>query len=147
MKKPILIFVSLFAFQLAIGQSMKDFKWLEVTWERQNVNPGTTAYEVWKKIDQGFEGLGVSLKGNDTTFVEKLWIVEKDSDFYYVADVKSNPEPTYFKITSISKNGFVSENPQHDFPKKIEYSLEGNKMTVVISAGEKAMGFVFVRME
>ncbi|MEO9869337.1 DUF6265 family protein [Ekhidna sp.] len=131
--------------QLSFGQSMKDFKWLEGKWERQNVKPGTSAFEVWGKAKNGYKGQGISLKGRDTTFVENLSLVKKDTDFYYVADVSSNTEPTYFKITSISKMGFVSENPQHDFPKKIEYTLDGDKLTVVISAGEKAIGFVFIK--
>ena len=63
-----------------------------------------------------------------------------------MADVEHNPEPTFFKITSITKSGFVSENPQHDFPKKIEYMLEENRMTVVISDGEQKMGFVFEKL-
>lgn len=147
MKKTILIFTVLFGSQLAISQTPEDFKWLEGTWERQNVRPGTTAYEIWEQKNGEFQGIGVSMKGNDTTFVEQLSIVNKANELFYVANVSSNASPTYFKITSYSKNGFVSENPEHDFPKKIEYTLDGNKLTAVISAGEKAMGFVFVRKE
>ncbi|WP_436517591.1 DUF6265 family protein [Ekhidna sp. To15] len=147
MKKALFLGLSLFASLFAVGQSINDFKWLKGTWQRQNVRPGNSAFEVWEETKKGFVGTGVSMTGTDTTFVEKLSIVEKDSELYYVAFVSSNGAPTYFKITSVSENGFVSENPQHDFPKKIEYTLEGAKLTAVISAGEKAMGFVFVRKE
>lgn len=145
MKKILFIATILFLSHAATSQSMKDFKWLKGTWERQNVKPGNTAFETWAKTKDGFEGIGISMRGSDTTFVEKLKIIEKDSELYYVAFVSSNGSPTYFKITSVTDNGFVSENPQHDFPKKIAYTLDGNKLTAVISAGEKAMGFVFVR--
>ena len=147
MKKLILILTGLTIAQIVFAQSMDNFRWLEGTWQRQNVRPGTTAFEVWEQREDGYVGKGVSMKGNDTTFVELLSIVEKDAAFYYVANVSSNPEPTYFKITSVSNEGFVSENPAHDFPKKIQYTLEGDKLTAVISAGEKAMGFVFVKKE
>ncbi|WP_420575988.1 DUF6265 family protein [Ekhidna sp.] len=147
MKKITLCIFVLAITQLTFAQSIKDLKWLEGKWERQNVNPGTSAFEVWKKTKDGYEGWGVSMKGTDTTFVEKLKIVKEDGNMYYVADVSANAEPTYFKITSVSENGFVSENPEHDFPKKIEYILEGTRMTAIISAGEKKMGFVFDKVE
>lgn len=117
------------------------------SWERQNTRPGTTAFESWEKTKDGYKGMGVSMKESDTSFVEKLRIIGKEGAIYYVADVSSNAEPTYFKVTSVSKKGFVCENPEHDFPKKIEYTLEGNQMTAVISAGEQKMGFVFLKME
>lgn len=147
MKKTTLYLFVLTITQLTFSQSINDFKWMEGNWKRHNAKPGTSAFEVWKKTKAGYEGLGVSMKGTDTTFVEKLKIVKKDGNIYYVADVSANAEPTYFKITSVSEGGFVSENPEHDFPKKIEYILEGTRMTAIISAGEKKMGFVFEKVE
>lgn len=145
MKKISLIIIGLALSQLSFTQSMEDFIWLEGTWKRQNVSPGKAAYETWEKTTDGLDGLGVSMQGNDTTFVEQLSILSKDGELYYVANVSSNGAPTYFRIISASQNGFIAENPQHDFPKKIEYSLEGKKLTAIISAGEKAIGFVFVK--
>ncbi len=145
MKKLLLLSLNLLLTHVLLGQSFDDLNWLEGKWERQNVRPGTTAFEVWEKTDQGYQGMGISMKGADTVFVEKLSIAEKDGNLYYVAEVSSNQAPTYFKITSFSETGFVSENPQHDFPKKIAYTLEDKKLTAVISAGEKAMGFVFLK--
>lgn len=147
MKKIGFLLITLFTTQFAFSQSLKDFKWLEGKWERHNVKPGTTAFEVWEKSKDGYIGQGISLKGADTVFVERLSLIEKEGELYYVADVEHNPEPTFFKITSITESGFVSENPEHDFPKKIEYMLEGNRMTVVISDGEQKMGFVFEKMK
>ncbi|MEQ9468522.1 MAG: DUF6265 family protein [Ekhidna sp.] len=147
MKRLFFLFIAVFLSQYSYSQSLKDFKWMVGSWERQNTRPGTTAFESWKKTKEGYKGMGVSTKEADTSFVEKLRIIEKEGAIYYVADVSSNAEPTYFKVTSVSKNGFVCENPEHDFPKKIEYTLEGNQMTAVISAGEQKMGFVFKKVE
>ena len=146
MKTITLLLIAFCGTRIGFCQSLKDFKWLEGKWERHNVKPGTTAFEVWEKTKGGYIGQGISLKGADTVFVEKLSLIEKEGELYYVADVEHNPEPTFFKITSITKSGFVSENPQHDFPKKIEYMLEENRMTVVISDGEQKMGFVFEKL-
>lgn len=131
-------------------QTKKDFKklsWMLDTWERTNVRPGSTAYETWQKESAAlFTGMGVSLKGTDTTFVEQLRIEMKDDKIYYVADVRENATPTYFLMTEITDHGFKSENPDHDFPKLISYELKGDELTAIISdGGQKKMGFVFKR--
>lgn len=123
----------------------KKIEWILGQWERMNVKDGQTAFETWTKTSSSLlEGIGVSMVGSDTTFVERLKIEIKEDDIYYIADVKENATPTYFKITSLTKNGFVSKNPSHDFPKLIQYDLKENTMTVVISDGkQKRMGFIF----
>lgn len=130
-------------------QSINDIAWIVGHWQRTNVRPGTTAYEFWEKSSEKLlTGIGFSMKGSDTTFIEKLKIELKDGTLYYVADVRENAEPVYFKFTEIHDNGFVSENPEHDFPKMISYELKDGVMTAVISdGGEKKMGFVFKRKD
>lgn len=104
---------------------------------------GQSAFESWEVTKKTLTGIGVTLRGVDTVFMESLSIIEKDQNLYYVANVSENASPTLFKITSISKRGFVSENPQHDFPKKIEYLLDGETLTATISGDGKAIPFVF----
>ncbi len=119
-------------------------KWLEGTWNRLNTSIGTIAHERWMENSPNeWIGWGVTLKGSDTTFVEKLKIVKKDNSLYYVADVTENPEPVYFKFTTLTKSGFVCENPDHDFPKKIAYNLNGKIMTAIISGDGKSSSFRF----
>lgn len=127
----------------------KDFsrmQWLLGTWQREQTKPGRTAHERWEKIsDKEWKGYGVTLQGTDTAFVEKLSLVVKDDKIYYVADVPENQAPVYFTITSITATGFVCENPKHDFPKKISYQLNGDKLLAEISGGEQSMQFHFRR--
>lgn len=138
-------FIFLFALTLS-AQSFKSFRWLEGSWERQNTKQGSSAFENWE-IDSkyGLKGQGLTLKGSDTVFVEKLSIVFKDQKYFYVAEVSHNAAPTYFEITQIGKNQFMCENPEHDFPKKIAYFLEGNKLTATISGNGKEIPFVFLK--
>lgn len=129
-------------------RSFKKLSWLEGEWNRTNVKPGQTATESWRTSGNSMLGMGVSMKASDTTFVEKLRVEIKGDDIFYVADVRENATPTYFKITEFTKTGFVSENPTHDFPKVIAYDLKGRVLTVVISdGGDKKMGFVFEKKE
>ena len=71
--------------------------------------------------------------------------IKIDGKFYYVAEVSHNPDPTYFEMTSISDNGFICENPDHDFPKKITYKLENGVLIATISGNGKEIAFVFKR--
>jgi hypothetical protein len=148
MKKLALLTVFLSGALIIQAQSFKDFTWLTGTWERQNTKAESSALEVWEKLNKaGLKGLGVSLRGTDTVFAEKLSLVKKDDSFYYVAEVSQNSAPTYFKITSYSKNGFVCENPDHDFPKKIDYKLEVELLTVVISGDGEEIPFIFRKVD
>jgi hypothetical protein len=152
MKKALLLLSILFAIEIAHCQSSSqkvkdDFKkldWLEGTWTRLDVKPGRTAHENWQKISPvEWKGSGLVMKGTDTAFVEKLKLVIKDDNIYYVADLAENKEPVYFKLTAITDNSFVCENPQHDFPKMIAYQKDGNKIKATISGDGKSFNYLF----
>lgn len=132
----------------SVKKDFKELSWILGKWERSNVKAGSTAFESWQKESEYvYTGFGVSLQGTDTTFVEKLRIEVKDNNIFYVADVRENTNPTYFKMSKITDHGFISENPTHNFPKLITYELEGEELTAIISdGGEKKMGFMFKKV-
>lgn len=124
------------------------FLWLLGKWERQGTRPGQSAFEEWTLDSHGtLRGTGITLRGMDTVFVEKLSLVRNDKGYHYTADVPGNPEPTKFQITSYDENGFVSENPEHDFPKKITYTKTESGIVATISGDGKKIDFVFKKVE
>ena len=126
--------------------NFKSINWLIGNWQKANSITKKTSIENWHKVSETeFAGMGFTLKGKDTIFVEKLKIILQNNDLYYVADVKENKETTLFKFTSITKNGFICENPKHNFPKKIEYKLNTKHLTVIISDDKKKAKFEFDR--
>jgi uncharacterized protein DUF6265 len=132
--------------------SKKDFSslsWLEGTWTRINIRkPGRTSFEQWKKInDHEFRGLGVTMQGTDTVFVEKLKIILEGNEIHYVADIPENFKPVHFTFTFISSNQFICENPTHDYPKKISYQLNKNVLTAQTSGDGKMQEFVFEKVK
>ena len=132
------------------GQASGDFsafEWLVGSWEKMRVKPGETAGEIWEKYPEYLSGKGFTIRGTDTVFIEHLKIIQHDGDFFYVATVSHNPAPVFFKMTEISATGFISENPEHDFPKKIEYSMQDGIITATISAGTKQIPFRFQRKD
>jgi hypothetical protein len=134
------------ALNVQAQHSLKDIAWLEGEWSRLNMKSGRTGHERWYKTsDSELIGFGVTLQGGDTVFVEKLRIILKEATLHYVADVPENKEPILFKFTDVSASGFICENPAHDFPKRIAYSLEGDKLKATISGGGKSIDYWFVR--
>ncbi len=125
--------------------NLKKMKWLVGTWNRTNISkPGRTFHERWEEIgEHRLRGYGVTMQGQDTVFLEKITILIKENNLYYVADVPDNKHPVYFKLTSVNDSGFVCENPEHDFPKKIVYQFDGATLKAQISGDEKSIDYLF----
>lgn len=126
---------------------LETLNWLPGKWQRTNVKAGQTGYETWQKVSPDrFEGSGLTLRGTDTVFFERLQIIEKPDGLYYVAETAQNNQAVYFKFTEATATGFVCENPEHDFPKKITYQLTGNTIQAAIHGDGKSIPFNFVRI-
>lgn len=130
---------------LSAQKDVATLEWLVGTWKRTDIK-NKSAHERWVKVSANeLQGWGVTQSGEDTTFVEKLKILPKDGEVYYVADVIENPNPVFFKIISLSEQGFTCENKEHDFPKKIEYFRKESSLTVVISGDGRQIEFEFIK--
>lgn len=102
--------------------NLNDLLWIVDDWV--NAEGELVCYEHWKKVnDSLFEGGSETVKNGDTVFTEKLKLLKQNNDIFYVANVKHNPAPVYFKFTGLETGKAVFENPDHDFPKKISYEL------------------------
>ncbi|QSE98186.1 DUF6265 family protein [Fulvivirga lutea] len=127
---------------MAFGcQAQKEFSWLEGQW----VNQKNGSIEEWVLEPAELRGKVYSVQNGDTTVLEKLAIKKIKDDWFYVADVSHNSEPTHFKMTLIEPGHFICQNPEHDFPKQIEYILKNESLSVIISDGEKKIPFEFKR--
>lgn len=112
-------------------------------WIRTNEKDSLITYETWQK---NFSGIGLTLKGKDTTFFEQMKILErKDSLFLAISGV--NETTTLFKIIEQTDSSFVSENLKNDFPKKIKYFLEKGKLKATISNNDFKVDFIFERIK
>lgn len=119
----------LFGFGICFGQSysnvsLDQLKWILGQWERTDDKEGQQSFEKWaQEEDKKFRGIGFTMAGKDTVFVERLSLITKEDEVYYVADVANNPEPVRFKLTHIADTIAIFENPIHDYPKMITYKL------------------------
>lgn len=93
-------------------------------WIRLNDKEGSQTYETW---NTNYTGIGYTKQDQKTTFQEILSIVTiKDTLYLKVEGV--NETPTLFKFTQQTDTSFVCENPQNEFPKKIQYYLENEQL-------------------
>jgi len=121
----------------SLTKNLDSLSWIVDNWV--NADGETVSYEHWQKInDSLFEGGSETVKNGDTIFAEKLKLVMQNGDIFYVADVKHNPAPVYFKLTSQGSNFAVFENPEHDFPQKITYKIEEGNLHAFIEGPGKS---------
>lgn len=108
------------------GNKLKDFDWLKGTWQMKKKN-GSIIRENWEQLnDSTMSGKSsyVSSSGQET-ISETLSIIFRNNEYHYVSIVKgqNNNQAVAFRITTFSGKGFIAENPEHDFPKRITYEL------------------------
>lgn len=127
-------------------QKFKKLEWLMGKWIRTNTEVGQSGYETWAKVsDLKLRGKGVTFKGKEVIFVENLEFIVKGADIFYTVVVTGEKKPVYFKMTELSNDGFTCENPEHDFPKKITYTRNGNNIKAVISGNGQSVDYIFKR--
>lgn len=106
----------------------KKFEWLKGTWMMKKKNGGAII-ETWIiGNDSTLNGESLSISATGISKVlESLELSHRKGEYYYTSTVKgqNNNQAVSFKITSHSETGFVAENPEHDFPKRIIYELIG----------------------
>lgn len=110
-----------------ITANMKSFKWLQGSWQMQTRRGIIT--EKWAVAnDSTLAGTSTMTRADGTEIpLEKIELAFRSGN-YYIPTVKNQngEQPVEFKITSHSETGFVAENPEHDFPKRISYILVNN---------------------
>ena len=148
MKRSFIFYLLIFCTMICKAQStaadFKKLQWLTGEWNRTNAKPGRSGIEKWvMNSPTELQGLGISMRGSDTAFVEKIKITVKNNNIYYVADVPENKGVVLFKLTKITDSEFVCENPNHDFPKIIAYTRDGTKLKATISGNGKTIDYLF----
>lgn len=106
----------------------KRLQGLEGTWTMQTKR-GIT-YESWVKVnDSVLAGKSYRLINTmDTLLLEEVQLVRKSNAIFYIPVVQGQNDllPVTFKLISTEKDVFVFDNPEHDFPQKINYELPKN---------------------
>ncbi len=122
--------------------------WLVGQWKRANEKEGKTTFENWeKKNDKEFAGFAYTLQKGDTVWQEKMRLVQVVQNWDLEVSGEGEKSPTIFKMTSLIARRFVCENPAIEFPKRIEYFFEDDKLKAKVSGGEMVLDFEFDPVE
>lgn len=87
-----------------------------------------TVEELWLPPHGGVVvGLGRTRTPDQTTAFEYFRIVDRDGTQSYIAQPDGQP-PTVFRRTAGGERWVRFENPDHDFPRRVEYRREGDAL-------------------
>jgi hypothetical protein len=98
--------------------------WLLGKWETKTADGNLS--ESWKQVnDSTFQGLSFFIKDKDTLHNESIILQQNGEDLIYNATIQGQNEnkAVSFKMISGNEKQMVFENPKHDYPQKITYTL------------------------
>lgn len=126
----------------------KSFDWLLGDWERLHEKEGKRTFEFWKKINTNeYAGIGFTMKDKDTIWQETMRLVDTDGNWNLLVKAPEDSKPTLFKMTNHNDNEFTCENKEIEFPNKIKYWKNGNKMNALVSNAEMEIPFEFEKLK
>jgi hypothetical protein len=106
--------------------SLARLGWLAGCWSSEAGEPGSG--EQWMAPAGGtMLGVGRTVKQGRTVEHEFLQIREVDGRIVYIA-TPSGQKTAQFAAARIGEREVVFENPEHDFPQRIMYRLDGQKL-------------------
>jgi ketosteroid isomerase-like protein len=124
-----LVFLALFIPASTMAETSgagSSLDWMTGHWCQEH--EGAITEELWLPPAGGMRvGVGRSRTPDRTTAFEYLRIVETDGVPRYIAQPGGNP-PTEFMKTAGGEDWVRFENPEHDFPRRIEYRRDGNAL-------------------
>ena len=137
-----LLLASFTSNSLAKCESLDSLEWLNHRWvskAEQNIS-----VETWVKVsDMSFEGVGEVIDANTGKigFSESLRILQMSGEVFYLAKVNENPFPIAFKLIECSQQVAIFENPEHDFPQRLEYRGQSQSTLKVTVSGQGGRSF------
>jgi hypothetical protein len=127
-----------------------DLGWMSGDWQTA---PGGQAQveEHWTRPGGGtMIGVGRTIAGDKTVEFEFLRIEQRGDNVFYVANPNGQCPQTDFKLTRLSGQEAVFENPEHDFPKRVIYRKQSDgSLLASVDGGEgtKSQSFAYVPMK
>ncbi|RYY35749.1 MAG: hypothetical protein EOP46_08955 [Sphingobacteriaceae bacterium] len=136
MKTAVLV-LSIFTAILFPAQTgtLKQLNFLSGVWKVENRDN----YEVWQATSDKLTGSAYKIRSGNKQVTEYFTIMQSDQKIVYTAIVptQNNGQPVNFVLNATQKDKFSFENPEHDFPTKVQYTkLNDTTLFVNISGGD-----------
>lgn len=128
--------------RVPMPDSIEALSWLEGCWTTPS---GDGIYrECWEPVGLTVSGTGHHEIHRRSTLAERLVLRDDAGTAVYVA-TPAGAEPTPFRATKVEENHAVFENPDHDFPKVIEYERVGDVLTAHVTADGSGFTLIMTR--
>ncbi|WP_228412782.1 DUF6265 family protein [Chryseobacterium sp. G0162] len=125
-------------------EHIANFDWLTGKWKRSNEKAGKETFENWNKISPTeYAGIGFTIQKGDTISKENMKLLHSNGKWSLFVKTPKEKQPIEFKMTESKSNEFICINDSLDFPKRIQYGLEGQKLKAIISNNEMKIPFEF----
>ena len=131
----------------ASNTKVEDLSWIAGCWETKDPAKQRSIVEQWMAPDGGaMLGMSRTVKAGKMTGYEFLRIVSDEVGIKYVSRPSQNVADTDFRLSKFSANEVTFSNPEHDFPQRIIYRRDGDKLAARIEAGtgDKLRGIDFL---
>ena len=112
---------------------------LEGTWKMDT--PRGRLFERWAVVgDHELKGTSFKVSNSDTIILENIQLLRKQNDIFYIPSVQdqNDKKPIPFRLVSATSKRFVFENPAHDYPQRIIYTLINTDSITARIEGTKA---------
>ncbi len=125
--------------------NLQELYFLIGTWKME----GKDNYESWKKIEDKLVGKSFKMINGQEQVSETIEISVQGHNIVYTPTVFDQNEGLAipFILKSSKENKFSFENPEHDFPKKIQYKILTKKELLVSVLGKNDKGFSYKLMK
>jgi len=128
-------------------EKSENFDWLLGKWKRLNEEEGKETFENWNKINETeYSGIGFTMQNGDTIKQEKIRLTKTGGKWNLTVKVPEESESITFNGISHNETEFTCENNEIDFPNKIKYWKNGNRINAMVSGGEMEISFEFEKL-
>lgn len=128
-------------------ESSENFDWLLGEWKRLNEEEGKETFENWNKISNTeYSGIGFTMQNGDTIKQEKIQLIKTNRKWNLTVKAPEDSESITFNGVSYNENEFTCENHEIDFPNKIKYWKNGDRINASVSNAEMEIPFEFEKL-
>ncbi|NOR87687.1 MAG: hypothetical protein GQ527_08770 [Bacteroidales bacterium] len=125
----------------------ENFDWLLGNWQRSNEKEDRETFETWEKMSKTeYNGIGFALQNNDTISLENMKLIKIDLGWDLKVMLRGESTPTVFNVVKIENESFECTNDLNEFPTKIHYWKDGEKIKATVSGCELEIAFEFVKV-
>lgn len=130
----------------AAGPKLDSLSWITGHWRHEGNN--RSVEEIWTDAAGGtMFGVSRTIAGDKVREFEFIRITTDKDGIVYLAQPGGRAPATPFHLKESSEDRVLFANPKHDFPKTVEYRLDGDALTATIGGdGGKTMSWTFKRV-